>query len=233
MAAGLAVAALLSGRPFGFFCGLLVASGFALDNVTLWQAARSRQLTIIDLASIRRRKGIDLPLDAAKFWLDITVAALFSVGMLLVGIGQWMGWVRLPIVDGTRSDPLVAFVIGVVSAVSVLRYLRFATDHLRLSADGLDLPRTRATVSWNDITEVAPVPVRGDRRIGAWISLNAGATRREHIRVDQYSIGASATFWLIDFFWRHPELREELNDGRALQRLRTGSVVEEEEERYV
>ncbi|WP_330178981.1 hypothetical protein OHB26_20990 [Nocardia sp. NBC_01503] len=39
------------------------------------------------------------------------------------------------------------------------------------------------------------------------------------------SIGASATYWLVRFYFQHPELRDELADRRATDRIRSYGLV--------
>lgn len=40
-----------------------------------------------------------------------------------------------------------------------------------------------------------------------------------------YAPDGAALFWLIRYYWRHPEARGELTNGTAIERLATSSVT--------
>lgn len=230
----LAVAALASGRPFAFLCVMIAAVGYALDNAVILRAVQLRRSSRISSTSVSRKPGLSFSPDVWARWLEVCSTLALGVGMLLFGIGEWNGWVRLPIVgEGSKFlYPLVAFIIGIICIWSASRNAIRANRELRVTPGGIESPGFRDPIPWSDVTQILPSPIRGDRRIGAWISTNNDHPRSDDVRLDQHAAGAPAAFWLIDFYWRHPELRDELGDGRAVDRLRTGTVVEGRE-RYV
>lgn len=64
--------------------------------------------------------------------------------------------------------------------------------------------------------------MKGDRRGGAWMSVGSTFKTAE-FRVDESGLGAPMTLALLDFYRRHPKLRDELTDVRVLRRIQDGS----------
>lgn len=76
-------------------------------------------------------------------------------------------------------------------------------------------------------TTLATIYGCSNRRNGVWINLSP-SDRREEIRVDEASIGAIGTLWLVDYYHRHPEMRFELSGAAVLERLNSVFVTEVE-----
>jgi hypothetical protein len=89
-----------------------------------------------------------------------------------------------------------------------------------MTGDGLELGNTVSTVegSWDEVTEVADRPQKARQSSGTTYITNADGVTRI-LPSDWYTPGGHALRELVRFYWKHPEDREELADGRALQRL--------------
>ncbi|HJT95768.1 MAG TPA: hypothetical protein VJ777_28145, partial [Mycobacterium sp.] len=99
--------------------------------------------------------------------------------------------------------------------------VRRRTGYLRLAPHGIESADIRHTrnASWDDITDITdeapkktshqPI-VFGTRDAKPIVVNNASG----------YAPNGAALYWMIRHYWKHPENRDELADGRALERLR-------------
>jgi hypothetical protein len=77
---------------------------------------------------------------------------------------------------------------------------------------------TTARFTWAELTEVADRPRNGRKATGTtYISTTDG--RFVAVPSDWYTPEGHALRDLIRFYWEHPEHREELANGRAVERL--------------
>ena len=135
------------------------------------------------------------------------------------------GQVHLPF-TAAPGGARAMFLMGSLSLITAIGLgtliVRREPGYVRLTLDGLvnaDVLRTRTT-SWADITDItdtAPtrspyqpmcVMVKGSKPI---VISNLGG----------YAPSGAALYWMVRHYWKHPERRDELTDGRALERLRT------------
>jgi hypothetical protein len=81
--------------------------------------------------------------------------------------------------------------------------------------------RTTRTFEWQDVVEVAAHAE--SRRTPRAVALRLGDGSEEIIGMpDVYVPGGAGLYWLVRHYWKHPEDRDELVDGRAPQRLAAG-----------
>lgn len=155
----------------------------------------------------------------------ISVLAAFAA-MLLYGIGAPFGFAELP---GVRDQKwfAMASIVGVIVGLPSL--WRIATQggmsYLRLTANGFEVgdAYSRAEDTWDELSELSDRP-----RHRPWI-LIAGSTylttldgRTRTLASDWYTPGGCALRKLVRHYWKYPECRDELTDGRAAQRLGDG-----------
>ncbi len=117
--------------------------------------------------------------------------------------------------------------VGVVGGIhQLVRILRLGSrDVLVVSTRGVvarPLESRPIHIDWGEITEAVPCR-RTAGRTRVALGFGPAATRFE---VDHLATGSPAAFWLLDFYARHPSLRDELGDVRVLRRLRDGSFIE-------
>jgi hypothetical protein len=109
-------------------------------------------------------------------------------------------------------------VIGVFSMRQIARQRGMSL--LRMSVDGIEMGNTMTTArfTWAELTEVADRPRNGRKATGTtYISADGGRIRT--FPSDWYTPEGHALRDLIRFYCEHPEHREELANGRAVERL--------------
>jgi hypothetical protein len=115
-----------------------------------------------------------------------------------------------------------AVLVGVFSLWQIIR--RRGTSYVRMTADGLELGNTVSSVerSWDEVTDIADRAQKARDASGTiYITTADGRTRT--LPSDWYTPGGHALREMVRFYWKHPEDREELTDGRAAERLETES----------
>jgi len=115
-----------------------------------------------------------------------------------------------------------ATLVGVFSVLQIIR--RRGTSYVRMTLDGLELGNTvnSAERTWDEVTDIADRAQTARRASGTtYITTADGRTRV--VPTDWYTPGGHALRELVRVYWKHPEDREELVDGRALRRLETES----------
>lgn len=109
-------------------------------------------------------------------------------------------------------------VVGVLSMRQIV--VQRGMSRLRMSVDGIEMGNTMSTAqrSWDQLTEIGDRPRNGRKVTGAtYIATDGGSTRT--LPSDWYTPGGRALRDLVRFYWQHPEHREELTNGRAVERL--------------
>jgi hypothetical protein len=97
---------------------------------------------------------------------------------------------------------------------------RRETGYLQLGPDAVesaDLLRTRTT-RWDDIVDVIDKAHRQTRNPIVLVVKDAKPVVIPN--ADRYASSGGALYWMVRNYWKHPEDRDELTDGRALERLR-------------
>jgi hypothetical protein len=115
-----------------------------------------------------------------------------------------------------------ATLVGIFSALQIIR--RRGTSYVRMTLDGFELGNTVSSVerTWDEVRDVADIAQKARQPSGTtYITTADGRTRV--LPTDWYTPGGHALRELVRFYWKHPERRAELVDGRALQRLDTQS----------
>ena len=108
--------------------------------------------------------------------------------------------------------------ITVIGLIGLLRTRE--SGRLRLSIDGVehaDIFRTRSA-RWDDLIDIAD---ESEKRARNPIVFRTNAAKPIVVpNADRFGIGGPALYWMARHYWKHPESRDELHDGRALDRLR-------------
>lgn len=226
--------------PFGLFClawaciyftrgeylSAVVALGFAvftLGLVLMLAIVASRKVKPRiqredDGILVRPDRRVDALLMASTFG-GFVAMAFYAISAPLDMIA-----IRVP-----RNDEryfvfacAAAVLVGVFSLVQIVR--RRGTSYVRMTIDGLELGNTVSSVerSWDEVTDIEDRPQKARQPTGTtYIATADGRTRT--LPSDWYTPRGDALRKLVRFYWKHPEDREELTDGRALQRLQTES----------
>ncbi|MBF6177293.1 hypothetical protein [Nocardia otitidiscaviarum] len=163
------------------------------------------------------------------------ILCLIPAGVIFT-YGAWSGDLNIPLTGGQR----IFFPFGAIFTVlwafyegSQLRKKK-AMD-LTLSPSSLSYPRPSSgmgSVDWGSIEEVSSGIEKGRRNKPYEVILKmAGSSKSEYRVINAHipSIGAAATYWLIRFYHKHPELREELADHRAGDRIRAYRLIDQDD----
>jgi hypothetical protein len=148
------------------------------------------------------------------------------VAMAVYAVFAPLGMLDIPVPRGDQRYFAFACAAGVVMGIFSLRQIlrRRGTSYLRMTVDSLEMGNTVSSAhrSWDDVIDVADRPQNGRQPSGTtYITTADGRTRR--LPSDWYTPGGHGLRELVRFYWQHPEQRQELNDGRAMERLETGS----------
>jgi hypothetical protein len=133
------------------------------------------------------------------------------------------GLVNLPFATpgGGRVNRYLMISLLVLSVTGLIALVRSREPgYLRVGADGIehaDMFRTRRA-RWEDIAEVTD---KADKRARNPIVFVVKGDKPVVVpNVDRYGSSGPVLYWMARHYWRHPESRDELTDGRALDRLR-------------
>ncbi|MBA0048863.1 hypothetical protein [Mycobacteroides sp. LB1] len=152
----------------------------------------------------------------ASFLTGVTSTALFAILVPLRKTSFHLSE------GGYTFYPIWAGVIAVLLLIPLVRSLRregMCYVHLTVSGIKLDDGYSSFESRWTDIKKVADsTPKSKGRRL---IVFNlADDTTRSFNATGMFTPGGVALYWMIRHYWKHPEDRAELADGRALDRLR-------------
>jgi hypothetical protein len=226
--------------PFGVFCiawtfmflsrreylSAVVAAGFAfltLGVVSMLMIVASRKVKPRvhredDGVTVRPDRRVDNLLMASTFggFLAMACYAIFAPLDMIA--------IRVP-----RNDEryfvfacAAAVLVGVFSLAQLIR--RRGTSYVRMTVDRIETGNTisSATWSWDEVTDVADRTSGGRQPTGTtYIKTADGRTRT--LPSDWYTPGGHALREWVRFYWKHPENRDELTDGRGQRRLETES----------
>ena len=189
----------------------------------------SRYRPLCDTQGARLVHGrLEIAVDPRSHALNNAGMLLASLALLATSLALKQGHFESLFPDAMTRDirAAISLLLGVSGAVVTIRSALNRAPALVISGVGCQVPKSNIDLPWADIERVRPSPLRGDNREGWWVSL-VPDRRSDEIRVDDTCLGPLPTFWLMDFYHRHPELRDELSDARVLRRLRDGSLVEQ------
>lgn len=117
---------------------------------------------------------------------------------------------------------IAAVVVAVASAVGLVMLILHRNDPQRidLSPTGFSVTEWKSwSADWDDIVEVTSDSPLAKRGFPIVIRVT-GEKSHSMSSPMAYTPGGRALYWLFWYYWRHPALRDELADGRALDRLR-------------
>ncbi|GEE03598.1 hypothetical protein nbrc107696_40440 [Gordonia spumicola] len=230
----LGVEGVVIGRWFQAGAGLLAGPAILIAVAAIVRRSASRKGTGIPagLPSSPGRDGLRLATPRGWALAATVMSALVAAATLSLSVEAWL---RTGGSDMNVWRRMLFPAVGTVTAIAIVRDVAFRLSVLDSGTVGLTPTRISVDKSftsvqdirWDDITSVTPDDGRGDR--ARRLKIIVTGSRAEPSLVifpDDLTIGARATFWLVDFYWRHPEARSELSDDRVLARLRDGSLVE-------
>jgi hypothetical protein len=149
---------------------------------------------------------------------------LIPCGLLFV-IFVPRGDIDIPMSRGLQifSPILMGFAVVVAIGGLISAWRRGGIGHLKLTESGIDNANIVFTksVDWHDIVDVRDSAETKRTRKAIVLCLRDGS--EEVIEgADLYVPRGAALYWMLRHYWRHPDDRSELMDGRAVDRLRDG-----------
>lgn len=163
---------------------------------------------------------------------DRTYTALFyagCIGLIVAGsmfvVNAPRGELALPMSRGWQIfSPFLMGVVVVLAVIGVVNARRRGgVGHLTLTRNGVEVANIVSTksVAWDDIADIKDsVESRRTRKAIALV-LHDG-TEEVIDSADMYVPRGSGLYWMTRQYWRNPDQRPELADGRAVERLSRG-----------
>lgn len=146
------------------------------------------------------------------------IAWVWSIGLLggAVGSGFTVGFGSVSTVS--------RYLLGALLVLSVLGLCAFArsrrSGYLRIGPGGIafaDIFRTRVA-RW---TEIQDITDHANNRARNALVLSVGDGKPLVVaNADRFASSGPTLYWMVRYYWLHPDARAELTDGRALHRLR-------------
>lgn len=165
--------------------------------------------------TFRPDPGIDIPIQVSLLGA-VVASALISV---LVPLGK----LDIPVPPVMRySLPFMSAALVAMGAPMLWRtVLRGSTSYLRLGPDGFEFaqgwrPQAGDWSEVQDIAEEAPGQTAPTHNAIVFVMSDESAAT---IAAGGMTPDGAALRELVRFYWRHPESRGELTDGRAVKRL--------------
>lgn len=155
--------------------------------------------------------------------LMLTSSAAAVVAMACYAIFAPQGMINIAMPNGDHSGYVVVCVVGVVVGSFTLRQVFRAgsASYVRMTANSIETGSTMTSSErpWKDVVGVLDRAPNKRRATGAtYIRHRDGHTRV--VPSYWYTPDGRALHHMIDFYWKHPKYRDELVDGRVLDRLR-------------
>ena len=192
---------------------------FSLGFVTMLALVAFRKVTsrvAFDDAgtTLRPDRNVDGVLMAS------TIAVFIAMALYAFFAPQDMIVIRMP--NDNQRPFVIACIVGLLVGLPSMWHLlkQRGMSRLRMTVDGMEVGSAVSTRSrtWKEVTDVSDRPRDGRRPSGTtYITTADGHTRI--LPSDWYTPGGQALRELVRFYWQRPDAREELTDGRAVERL--------------
>lgn len=146
-----------------------------------------------------------------------------SISTWLMFLAWVFGVLYLPLGDARHVFPLCA---GAAAAVLTWCWIKLfrqgSLSYLFLSPQGFEFSTLREpkTGKWDEVESVADKLPDEERFWNPMVVTMAGGETLLMEAPGTYTPKGTALVRLVRFYWQHPELRDELTDGRAVERLR-------------
>jgi hypothetical protein len=155
--------------------------------------------------------------------LCIVMVLVFTAATVLYNILYFTGTLDMS-TSGTarRASPYAFAVVAILVVGSLIAGWRRGNGwgHVRLTPAGIenaDMIHTEF-YAWHDIDDVLDRPEKKRTRKAVVLALKDGSEAIIE-GADLYVPRGVGLYWMVRHYWRHPEERSELTDGRAHERL--------------
>jgi hypothetical protein len=213
------VVALMNGTPLA----ALTAGGLA---VFFWGMVAALAITLLASAE----GHADSSSTGTTVRVHPAIAWSYGVALLggIVGSASYLVFVARGVVELPLGAPggggITRYLMAALLAISAISFVALLRSRepgcLQVGVEGIkhaDMFRTR-TARWDDIVAITDAAKKKARNPIVFAVANG-----EQVVVpnaDRYASSGAALYWMARHYWRHPDNRDELTDGRALDRLR-------------
>ena len=146
------------------------------------------------------------------------------LAMALFAVLQPLGKLDIPVPHSMRYYlPFVSAIGAVNGAALLIRAIqRGSLSRLKLTPIGFEFMEGRAQSSgrWEVVDDIGYRPPKGPEPAANSIVFMMSDGQYHSIATGSYTTEGRALRTMVRFYWKHPESRYELTDGRALERLR-------------
>jgi hypothetical protein len=204
-----------------FLTAAITAGGtvFTLGTCAALVVTRFKQVPLRGSADMDGTVLRPDPLGAAL--TCITFAAVVPSGVLYV-IYVPKRVIDIPLSRGEQifTPILIGFLVA-LAVGGLIAYARRGPGYLLLSPQGFEIRELVSTKrgSWSEVTDVTD-NAPGVKARHPIVILTKDGQPQIIQGASGYAPNGAALYWMIRHYWKHPENRAELADGRALERLR-------------
>ena len=151
------------------------------------------------------------------------VAFIFSCAMFAVF--NPLGMLDIPVPNAVRNS--TPFLAGAVALMGIpviwLTIRRRGIKYLRLTPAGYEVAESYVPErgSWDEVVEVTDVAPKDSRQVPNPLVLVKSDGTAAVLAAGPMTPGGRDLRELVRFYWQHADLRDELTDGRAMERLRS------------
>jgi hypothetical protein len=211
----------------------------ALGHGSFWAALTAGGLTVcffgfVGTVSVTvlvsAKRHADWNSGGTTLRVNPAIAWFYAIALLggVIGSSCYLFFVSRGLADlpfatpgGGRVNRFLMISLLVLSVSGLAALLRSReSGHLRVGVDGIehaDMFRTRSA-RWEDVIEVTD---KANKRARNPIVFEVKGAKSVVVpNADRYGDSGGALYWMTRHYWQHPENRDELVDGRALDRLR-------------
>lgn len=188
--------------------------------------------TVVTTVALAARDRTDATISGTTFRVNPVIAWCYGVGLAggVVGAAAylWTAWNRLGNLPfaaqgGGYTSRVLMIALLVLCLSGLIALLRTREPgYLRLGVDGIehaDMLRTRSArwVEVRDVLDKADKPTRNPV-----VFVVVGTKPIVVPNADRYGSAGAPIYWMVRHYLQHPENRDELGDGRGLERLSKG-----------
>ena len=198
---------------------LLVLLGFALA-VTVTKAG------LIEPSRDFDDVGTYVFIDQMVGLIMLATAILMIPTAVLFLIFYFSGAIVPPHTRKGDAPLIVCAVLALIGAFTMIKgYRRRTMGQVRLTAKGFRVYESGKEFGgkWADVENVTSAPprarTRSERKVKPVVFTMTDGSVLAINGADSYTPGGQALYWMVRYYWRNPDERDELIDGRALRRV--------------
>ena len=220
-AVGMAWAVVVLGR--GDYLTAVVTSGYAAAILCVVLSAARVRLGKVSARGTHDAHGTTVHIDRVCTWLMGAAALLVIPSGILFVVGALTDALDLPFIGaGPRLYLAIVMAFAVVGGITLLAAMisRGGLGHVRLTPTGFEIGELRRVEygEWSDVRDVTDEVADKNAREPIVIDMSDGSSHVINV-AGNYTPHGIGLYWMVRQYWRHPEQRADLTDGRAIRRL--------------